>query len=53
LTATPFGACCSGQGTKQGSRLVRWAAIESVRILPDTTRIGAIREQVAHRHLHL
>jgi transposase len=38
-----------GRITKQGSRLVRWAAIESVKILPDTSRIGAIREQVAHR----
>ena len=28
---------------------MRWAAIESVKILPDTSRIGAIREQVAHR----
>jgi hypothetical protein len=28
---------------------VRWAAIESVKILPDTSRIGAIRERVAHR----
>ena len=38
-----------GRITKQGSRLVRWAAIESVKVLPDTSRIGAIREQVAHR----
>jgi len=38
-----------GAITKQGSRLVRWAAIESVKILPKTSRIGAIREQVAHR----
>ena len=38
-----------GRITKQGSRLVRWAAIESVEVLPDTSRIGAIREQVAHR----
>ena len=38
-----------GHITKHGSRLVRWAAIESVKILPDTSRIGAIREQVAHR----
>jgi transposase len=38
-----------GHITKQGSRLVRWAAIESVKILPATSRIGAIREQVAHR----
>ena len=34
-----------GRITKQGSRLVRWAAIESVKVLPDTSRIGAIREQ--------
>ena len=32
-----------GHITKQGSRLVRWAAIESVKILPATSRIGAIR----------
>lgn len=38
-----------GRITKQGSRLVRWAAIESVKILPAASRIGAIREQVAHR----
>src|SRR3984893_17197865 len=38
-----------GRITKQGSRLVRWAAVESVKILPDTSRIGAIREQIAHR----
>ena len=38
-----------GHITKQGSRLVRWPAIESVKILPETSRIGAIREQVAHR----
>ena len=38
-----------GRITKQGSRLVRWAAIELVKILPDTSHIGAIREMVAHR----
>ena len=38
-----------GHITKQGSRLVRWAAIESVKILPETSRIGAIRDKVAHR----
>ena len=38
-----------GRITKQGSRLVRWAAIESVKILPATSRIGAFREQVAAR----
>lgn len=36
-----------GPITKQGSRLVRWAAVESVQILPKTSRIGAIRERVA------
>jgi Transposase IS116/IS110/IS902 family len=29
-----------GRITKQGSRLVRWAAIESVKILPDTSYMG-------------
>jgi hypothetical protein len=33
-----------GRITKQGSPLVRWAAIESVKTLPKTSRIGAIRE---------
>jgi transposase len=38
-----------GRITKQGSRLVRWAAVESVQILPKTSRIGAVRERVAAR----
>jgi transposase len=38
-----------GRITKQGSRLVRWAVVESVQILPRTTRIGAIRDRVAAR----
>jgi len=38
-----------GRITKQGSRLVRWAAIESVQILPHTSKVGRIREQVAAR----
>jgi len=38
-----------GRITKQGSRLVRWAAIESVQILPKTSHIGGIREKVAQR----
>ena len=38
-----------GRITKQGSRLVRWAAVESVQILPKTSRIGAIRERVGAR----
>jgi transposase len=38
-----------GRITKQGSRLVRWAAVESVQLLPAHTRIGAVRERVAAR----
>jgi transposase len=38
-----------GRITKQGSRLVRWAVVESVQVLPTTTRIGAIRDRVAAR----
>jgi transposase len=39
-----------GRITKQGSRLVRWAAVESVQVLPPTTAIGAFRDRVAaHR----
>jgi transposase len=35
-----------GRITKQGSRLVRWAAIESVQRLPAHTRMGAFRDQI-------
>jgi transposase len=36
--------------TKQGSRLVRWAAVESVQILPKTSKIGRVRDRIgAHR----
>jgi transposase len=38
-----------GSITKQGSRLVRWAAVESVQILPKHTRVGQLRDQVAAR----
>jgi transposase len=38
-----------GRITKQGSRLVRWAAVESVQVLPKTTAVGQIRERVAAR----
>jgi len=38
-----------GRITKQGSRLVRWAAVESVQILPAHTKIGAVRNRVAER----
>jgi transposase len=39
----------SGRITKQGSRLVRWAAVESVQILPKTTVVGHIRHTVGAR----
>ena len=38
-----------GRITKQGSRLIRWAAVESVQILPATTAVGQIRDRVAAR----
>jgi len=41
-----------GRITKQGSRLVRWAAVESVQILPGTTVVGRFRDRVAARRGH-
>jgi len=38
-----------GRITKQGSRLVRWAAVESVQRLPKHAVLGAFRDQVAAR----
>jgi transposase len=38
-----------GRITKQGSRLVRWAAVESVQRLPAHSHLGRFREQVAAR----
>ena len=38
-----------GRITKQGSRLVRWAAVESVQISPKTSHVGQIRDRVAAR----
>ena len=38
-----------GRITKQGSRLVRWAAVESVQRLPKHTIVGAFRDTVAAR----
>jgi transposase len=35
-----------GSITKQGSRLVRWAVIESVQILPKTTHVGGIWDRI-------
>jgi len=41
-----------GRITKQGSRLVRWAAIEAVQRLPGHTRIGQVRDRIAARRGH-
>jgi hypothetical protein len=38
-----------GRITKQGSRLVRWAAVESVQVLPAHTKVGGMRDRVAAR----
>lgn len=38
-----------GRITKQGSRLVRWAAVEAVQRVGKHTRIGAYRDRVAAR----
>jgi transposase len=38
-----------GPITKQGSRLVRWAAVESVQLLPKTSTVGRMRDRVAAR----
>jgi transposase len=38
-----------GRITKQGSRLVRWAAIESVKTISKTSEVGMLRERVADR----
>jgi transposase len=41
-----------GRITKQGSRLVRWAATESVQRLPGHTLLGAFRDKVAAKRGH-
>ena len=38
-----------GRITKQGSRLVRWAAVESVKRIGPHSRVGALRDRVADR----
>jgi transposase len=38
-----------GRITKQGSRLVRWAAIESVKTVFTASEVGVLRERVADR----
>src|SRR3954452_440358 len=41
-----------GRITKQGSRLVRWAVVESVQVLTNTTAVGQSRDRVAARRGH-
>ena len=41
-----------GRITKQGSRLVRWAAVESVQRLPKHTQLGAFRDRIADKRGH-
>jgi transposase len=41
-----------GRITKQGSRLVRWAVVESVQHLSGTTRLGAFRDTIAAKRGH-
>jgi transposase len=38
-----------GRITKQGSRLVRWAAVEAVQRVPADTRLGQVRDRVGER----
>jgi len=38
-----------GRITKQGSRLVRWAAVEAVQRVPAHTRLGQRRDRIADR----
>ncbi len=38
-----------GRITKQGSRLVRWAAVEAVQRVPAHTRLGQVRDQIGAR----
>jgi transposase len=38
-----------GPITKQGSRLVRWAAVEAVQRVPAHTRLGRVRDRVGQR----
>ena len=35
-----------GRITKQGSRLIRWAAVEAVQRVPAHTRLGQVRDQI-------
>jgi hypothetical protein len=44
--------CRRGRITKQGSRLVRWAAVEAVQRVPAHTRLGRHRDRVGERRGH-
>jgi transposase len=44
--------CHRGRITKQGSRLVRWAAVEAVQRVPAQTRLGRLRDRVGERRGH-
>ena len=39
----------SGATDKQGSRLVRWAAVEAVQVLPHDWKLRADRDRIAAR----
>jgi transposase len=41
-----------GRITKQGSRLVRWAAVEAVQRTGQHTRLGQLRDRIAARRGH-
>jgi hypothetical protein len=38
-----------GHVTKQGSRLVRWAAVEAVQVLPHDAKLRSDRDRIAAR----
>ena len=38
-----------GRITKQGNRLVRWAAVEAVQRIPTSTRLGRYRDRIGER----
>ena len=49
ITPRPAGLDVTTATDKQGSRLVRWAAVEAVQRVPDHTRLGKTRDRVAAR----
>jgi transposase len=44
--------CHRGRFTKQGSRLVHWAAVEAVQRVPAHSRLGRHRDRVGERRGH-